>query len=389
MSNLTPPPPHMFWFIPTHGDGSYLGSETRQRPPEFGYFREVATAVDRLGFEGVLLPTGQSCEDSWITAAGLATATERLRFLVALRPGVTTPVFAARQTAALDRLSDGRLLLNLVVGGHPGELAADGVFLGHDERYAQGAEFVAIWRALVRGETVNHEGRYYRVENGRLDFPVVQEHLPLYFGGSSDAGLDVAAEHVDLYLSWGEPPALLAEKIATARARAAARGRTLRFGIRLHFIVRETESEAWTAAERLISQVSDAQIANAQKRFKEEMDSVGQARMAALHDGRRDRLEVAPNLWAGVGLVRRGAGTALVGDPQTIAARIREYQAVGVDTFIGSGYPHLEEAYRVAELLFPALGIDGRRRGVRTQIVNEFAVGSHGPAANATIRAAE
>ncbi|MGU3495327.1 FMNH2-dependent alkanesulfonate monooxygenase [Xanthobacteraceae bacterium A53D] len=383
------PSPDFFWFIPTHGDGSYLGSETRQRPPEFAYFREVATAVDRLGFKGVLLPTGQSCEDSWITAAGLATATERLKFLVALRPGVTTPVFAARQTAALDRLSDGRLLLNLVVGGNPAELAADGLFLAHDERYAQGAEFVAIWRALLRGETVNHHGPYFRVENGRLDFPTVQEHLPLYFGGSSGAGHDVAAEHVDLYLSWGEPPAQLADKIATVKAKAAARGRSVRFGIRLHFIVRETESAAWAAAEKLISRVSDEQIANAQHRFRSQMDSVGQARMAALHGGDRNRLEVAPNLWAGVGLVRSGAGTALVGDPQTVAQRLREYQALGIDTVIGSGYPHLEEAYRVAELLFPALGIDGRRGTVRRQIANEFSVGSHGPANSPSLHAAE
>ncbi|GGF89743.1 alkanesulfonate monooxygenase [Azorhizobium oxalatiphilum] len=387
--SVPPAPPTIFWFIPTHGDGSYLGSETRQRPPEFGYFREVATAVDRLGFKGVLLPTGQSCEDSWITAAGLATATERLKFLVALRPGVTTPVFAARQAAALDRLSDGRLLLNLVVGGNPRELAADGVFLNHDERYAQAREFVSIWRRLVSGEAVNHEGPYYRVENGRLDFPTVQEHLPLYFGGSSDAGHDVAAEQVDLYLSWGEPPAQLAGKIAAVREKAARLGRSIRFGIRLHFIVRETESEAWEAANRLISRVSDQQIADAQKRFSQEMDSVGQARMAALHGGRRDKLEISPNLWAGIGLVRTGAGTALVGDPQSVAARIREYQALGIDTIVGSGYPHLEEAYRVAELLFPVLGLDGRRTTVRRQIANEFSVGSHGPASAPTLHAAE
>lgn len=370
--------PDIFWFIPTHGDGAYLGSETRQRPPEFAYFREVAQAVDRLGFKGVLLPTGQSCEDSWITAAGLATATERLKFLVALRPGITTPAFAARQAAALDRLSDGRLLLNVVVGGHPAELAADGIFLDHDARYAQADEFLSIWRDLVAGKTVDHTGKYYRVEHGRLDFPVVQQpHPPLWFGGSSEAGHEVAAEHTSVYLSWGEPPHILKDKLADVQARAARRGRKLKFGLRIHFIVRETEAEAWAAADRLISQVSDEQIESAQKRFKVEMDSVGQARMAALQPGDRNKLEIAPNLWAGIGLVRRGAGTALVGDPKSVAARIREYQEIGIETFIGSGYPHLEEAYRVAELLFPELGIDGRRRKVSDNIVNEFAVGSH------------
>ncbi|MEI5676915.1 MULTISPECIES: FMNH2-dependent alkanesulfonate monooxygenase [unclassified Mesorhizobium] len=371
-------PLDFFWFIPTHGDGSYLGSEQQQRPPEFGYFKEIAQAVDRLGFPGVLLPTGQSCEDSWITATGLAAHTERLKYLVALRPGVVSPVFAARQTAALDRLSNGRLLLNVVVGGNPTELAGDGVFLPHDERYAQADEFLKIWRALVSGEQVNFDGKYYRVENGRLDLLPVQERPPLYFGGSSDAGQDLAAEQVDMYLTWGEPPALVAEKIASARRKAALKGRKLRFGIRLHFIVRETEEEAWAAADRLISRITDAQIENAQARFLKEMDSVGQRRMAELHGGRRDRLLIGPNLWAGVGLVRGGAGTALVGTPDQVADRIREYQDVGIDTVIGSGYPHLEEAYRVAELLFPKFGIGSRRIKPREDIANEFSVGFHG-----------
>ncbi|MBZ9935980.1 FMNH2-dependent alkanesulfonate monooxygenase [Mesorhizobium sp. BR1-1-16] len=374
-------PLNFFWFIPTHGDGAYLGSETQQRPPEFAYFKEIAQAVDRLGFGGVLLPTGQACEDSWITAAGLATVTERLKFLVALRPGVVSPSFAARQTAALDRLSNGRLLLNVVVGGNPAELAGDGVFLPHDERYEQASEFLEIWSRLLAGETVDFAGKHYRVEKARLDFPPVQSpRPPLYFGGSSDAGQDLAAASTELYLTWGEPPAGVAEKIAGARARAEARGRKLRFGIRLHFIVRETEEEAWRAADRLISRISDAQIEAAQVRFTKDMDSVGQRRMAALHGGRRDRLVVSPNLWAGVGLVRGGAGTALVGTPEQIAERLAEYQALGIDTVIGSGYPHLEEAYRVAELLFPVLGIDrsGVRR-LRASVANEFSVGNAAP----------
>ncbi|MBV9078040.1 MAG: FMNH2-dependent alkanesulfonate monooxygenase [Methylobacteriaceae bacterium] len=372
-------PVTMFWFIPTHGDGSYLGSERQQRPAEFPYFKQIAQAVDQLGFEGVLLPTGQSCEDSWITATGLATVTERLKFLVALRPGVVTPAFAARQTAALDRLSNGRLLLNVVVGGNPVELAGDGVFLPHDQRYDQADEFLRIWRGLLSGETVTFEGKHYRIKDGRLDFPPVQSpYPPLYFGGSSEAGQDLAADQVDLYLTWGEPVAGVQEKVEAVRRKAASRGRKLRFGMRVHFIVRETEEEAWAAADRLISRISDEQIEVAQRRFREQMDSVGQRRMAELHGGRRDKLVVGPNLWAGVGLVRTGAGTALVGTPDQVADRIREYQAVGVDTIIGSGYPHLEEAYRVAELLFPALGIAPHRSGLRAQIANEFTVGRHG-----------
>ena len=371
-------PLDFFWFIPTHGDGRYLGSSLGERQPDFGYFKQIAQAADRLGFGGVLLPTGQNCEESWITATGLAAVTDRLKYLVALRPGVTLPTFAARQAAALDRLSNGRLLLNVVVGGNPVELAGDGVFLPHGERYEQAGEFLSIFRRLVAGETVDFTGKHYRVEGGRLDQRTVQQHLPIFLGGSSEAGQDLAVEQVDTYLTWGEPVEQVAEKIATVRAKAAARGRKLRFGIRLHFIVRETEEDAWREADRLISHVSDSQIAAAQARFTQQMDSVGQRRMSDLHGGDRNKLLVAPNLWAGVGLVRNGAGTALVGTPAQVAERLREYQAAGIDLVIGSGYPHLEEAYRVAELLFPALGLGAQRKTLVETVSNEFAVGFHG-----------
>ena len=188
---------------------------------------------------------------------------------------------------------------------------------------------------------------------------------PLYFGGSSPAGQKIAAQTVQKYLTWGEPPAQVAEKIAAMRVRAAAVGRTLSYGIRLHVIVRETAAEAWAAADSLIAHVDDATIAGAQKAFAR-MDSVGQQRMSALHQGRRDRLEISPNLWAGVGLVRGGAGTALVGDPDTVALRMREYMDAGIDTFILSGYPHLEEAYRVAELVLPRLPLAATTQAPRT-----------------------
>lgn len=347
----------VFWFLPTHGDGHYLGTAEGARPVDHGYLQQVAQAADRLGFGGVLIPTGRSCEDAWLVAASLIPVTQRLRFLVALRPGVISPTQAARQAATLDRLSNGRALFNLVTGGDPEELAGDGVFLDHRERYAESAEFTRVWRRVSEGETVDYEGKYVKVRGARLMFKAVQQpRPPLWFGGSSDAAQDLAAEQVDVYLTWGEPPALVKEKIEQVRAKAAAQGRTVRFGIRLHVIVRETNEEAWQAADRLIAHLDDAAIAKAQAAFAR-TDSVGQQRMAALHGGRRDRLEISPNLWAGVGLVRGGAGTALVGDGPTVAARMQEYQDLGIETFILSGYPHLEEAYRVGELLFPHLDL--------------------------------
>ena len=348
---------NFYWFLPTGGDGFYLGSDEGRRPSTNRYLREIAQAADRLGFDGTLLPTGRGCEDAWTIASSIVTHTERLRFLVAVRPGTVLPSEAARQASAFDRLSEGRLEVNVVVGGRPSELAGDGIFLDHDERYEQAAEFLHIWRALMRGERVTFRGKHLHIEDGRVPFPPVQTPAPpLFLGGSSAPARQLAGEHVDTYLTWGEPPELVAEKIADVRARAALRGRSVRFGIRLHFIVRETAAEAWSAAEKLISKLPDDVIADAYRSQTVDSESEGQRRMSALHGGDRRRLEVSTNLWAGVGLVRGGAGTALVGDPETVAARLREYAALGIDTVIGSGFPHLEEVYRVGELLFPALG---------------------------------
>ncbi len=348
---------NMFWFLPTHGDGRYLGSDENARPVDHGYLQQVAQAAERQGFSGVLIPTGRSCEDAWLVAASLIPVTRHLKFLVALRPGVVSPTVAARQAATLDRLSGGRALFNLVTGGDPEELAGDGIWLDHSARYQAADEFTHIWRRVLEGESVDYDGRHLQVKGARLLFPPLQQpRPPLWFGGSSAPAQALAAEQVDCYLTWGEPPEQVREKIAQVREQAAAHGRHVRFGIRLHVIVRETNDEAWQAAERLISRLDDDTIARAQAAFARS-DSVGQQRMAALHGGQRDRLEISPNLWAGVGLVRGGAGTALVGDGPTVAARIREYADLGIDSFILSGYPHLEEAYRAGELLFPHLDI--------------------------------
>ena len=327
------------------------------RSVDLSYLIQLAQAADRLGYYGVLIPTGKSCEDSWLVAAAMIPVTRQLRYLVAVRPGLQPPTLAARMTATLDRLSDGRALINVVTGGDPVENRGDGVFLDHGERYQVTREFLDIYRRLLAGETVDYVGRHLRVEGAQVLFPPVQDGgPPLWFGGSSPEANTVAANAIDKYLTWGEPPAQVQQKIDAVRTLARERGRQISFGIRLHVIVRRTAKEAWAAADELISNVSDATIAEAQKVLAR-MDSEGQRRMSALHGGRRERLEVSPNLWAGVGLVRGGAGTALVGDPETVAERMREYMALGIDSFILSGYPHLEEAYRFAELVMPLLPV--------------------------------
>jgi alkanesulfonate monooxygenase len=358
---------NVFWFIPTHGDSRYLGTTQGARAADYDYFRQVAIAADTLGYEGVLLPTGRSCEDAWVVASSLIPVTRQLKFLVAIRPGLSSPGLSARMAATFDRLSGGRLLINVVTGGDATELEGDGVFVDHDTRYEITDEFLHIWRAQLTAaherESIDFIGRHLTSKGGKVLYPSEQKpHPPLWFGGSSAAAQEIVGEHIDTYLTWGEPPEAVAKKIADVRARAEAHDREIKFGIRLHVIVRETEAEAWAAADRLISKLDDETIARAQASFGK-MDSEGQRRMVALHGGKRgsrETLEVSPNLWAGVGLVRSGAGTALVGNPEQVVERMNEYAELGIDTFILSGYPNLEESYRFAELVFPLL--PNRRR---------------------------
>jgi alkanesulfonate monooxygenase len=346
------PPPEIFWFIPCAGDGRHLGAATR--PNGFAYLASVAQAADTLGFDGVLLPTGGLSEDTIVMGSALLTLTQHLRFLVAVRPGLISPILAARINASLDRISNGRANLNVVSGS--GKFDFEGLPLSHEERYEQTREWLAVFRGAFGSDPVNFKGKHIHVENGKALLPSVQRPYPsIYFAGSSDEARAVAAEHVDVYLSWGERPEEVREKFADVRRQAEARGRRVRFGLRAHIIVRDTEEEAWREADRLIAHLTDEEIAKAQAGFAAS-ESVGQQRMARLHHGNRDSLRIGRNLWAGVGLVRGGAGTAFVGSPENVAQALSEYQDAGVETFILSGYPHLEEAYRTAELLFPAIG---------------------------------
>jgi len=348
----------VLWFIPTAGDERFLASPIGRRHATYDYIRQIAAGLDYLGYYGVLLPTGPGCEDAWITAATLIPETKTLRYLVAVRPGIMQPSNAARMSATFDRLSQGRLLVNVVTGGGQERMGADGVFIDESKRYEVTDEFLEVWRQLLRDGKSNFQGEHLRIEGGAAPLsPVQKPYPPIWFGGSSDEGIRVGAKHADVYLTWGEPPAMVKEKLDRVREKAASIGRTLRFGIRLQVVVRETEVEAWAAAHDLLRYVTDETISTFQS-FLSKDGSVGQSRMLSLHGGKRDNLEVSPNLWAGIGLARPGVGTALVGTPEIVAERMHEYAELGIDTFIMSGYPHLEEAYRFAELVFPHIPLN-------------------------------
>ncbi|WP_030999122.1 LLM class flavin-dependent oxidoreductase [Streptomyces sp. NRRL F-5630] len=355
------------WFLPTNGDsrevvggghGTPVTASGSDRPPSVDYLALIARSAEQLGFEGALTPTGTWCEDAWLTTAMISRHTERLRFLVAFRPGALSPTLAAQMAASYQWQSGGRLLLNVVTGGESAEQRAFGDFLDKEERYARTDEFLSVAGRLWRGETVDHAGEHLAVEGarlGRLPDPVP----PVYFGGSSPAALRVAARHADVYLTWGEPPAAVAEKIGAVRELAAREGREVRFGVRLHTITRDRSADAWAEAARLLDGIDEKLVEDVQRGLARS-ESEGQRRMIALHGGRRDALEIHPNLWAGVGLVRGGAGTAMVGSHEEVARLVEEYHAVGVDEFVLSGYPHLEEAYWFGEGVLPLL----ERRGL-------------------------
>ncbi|GAC67301.1 LLM class flavin-dependent oxidoreductase [Gordonia soli] len=354
------------WFLPTNGGdsrnivggGHGASSATASRPPSVQYLGQIARSAEQLGFEGALTPTGAWCEDAWITTAMINSLSERLKFLVAFRPGLLSPYLAAQMSGTFQNQSGGRLMLNVVTGGEDHEQQMFGDFLDKDDRYARADEFLEIVRRLWAGETVDFDGDHLQVADAVLR--QVPDPVPeIYFGGSSPAAIGVAARHADVYLTWGEPPESVAEKLDRVRKAAADAGRELRFGIRLHTIARENSEDAWAEAQRLLAQISPEEIERSQAGLAQSA-SEGQQRMVALHQGATDRLEIHPNLWAGVGLVRGGAGTAMVGSYSEIADLVESYQAVGIEEFVLSGYPHLEEAYWFGEGVLPEL----RRRGL-------------------------
>jgi len=352
------------WFLPTLGDGRNIVNslkvvagkgtprgKVRQADPY--YLVQLARAAEGAGFKGVLLPTALNHVDTFVAAASVAHETRTLEYIVAFRAGLTLPSVVAQMTSTLQQSTGGRIRLNITTGGNPAEQRAYGDFLEHDDRYRRTDEFLEVLEHFWKGAPFVHKGQFYQNE---LLTPVdYGTRPPTYFTGSSDIAKDIAARHADAYLMYGEPPPVIKTRVAEMRERASRYGRTLRFGIFIHIIARDTEEEAFAEAERHLEAMDPQSVAAVQKNLAA-MDSVGQARQTQMHGGNargaRDLL-IYPNLWAGVGLIRGGGGTALVGSYQQVAERIEEYVDAGLDILILNGYPALEEAYRVGELVLP------------------------------------
>jgi alkanesulfonate monooxygenase len=339
------------WFLPSMGDSEVIGPPTREATVD--YLTDVARAAEDAGFNFALIPVGTTCQDAWLVAALVGARTERLKFLVAMRPGFVSPTVAAKMSNTLDQQLKGRVLINVVTGGFPVELNADGDFLEHDERYERTQEFMQVVRkAWTEDKAWDHEGKYFKVVGGNVfPRPYQQPHPPFYFGGASDMAKKVGAEDTDVYLLWGEPVEMVRDRIEDMRRRAADLGRTLRFGLRMHVVTRETDAEARTAAEGLVADIPE--------RFQEMMtkhhaagESEGERRQRELVQAAEDGW-LTDHLWAGIGKARLGVGTALVGSGESVARCFQEYVDLGIDTFILSGYPHLEEAERFGKYVMP------------------------------------
>lgn len=349
------------WYLPVEGDGHHLGTFMPERMPTLDYLREVIRAAEISGFSEILIPTGTSNDsfsasapmiESWTIASALAPATETIRLLVAVNPSCHKPGAFARQAATLDQLSSGRLSVNLVAGGsaaNPEERALD-----HEARYERLGEFAQVVRSMWTKPATDFKGRFYDLEGALAEPKPLQDGgIPLYLGGASESARELAARYINTYLMWGETPDAISQRVAEMRSRAARYERTLRYGLRIHLIVRDSSEEAHDAAAELL-RLADPRVEGDRQREFDHFDSIGQARMLDVPAGEDDW--VSDVLWAGIRRVRGGAGTALVGTPERVAEAMQEYVDAGITYFILSGYPHLEEARRIGQTVLPLVG---------------------------------
>ncbi|MGI9028841.1 MAG: LLM class flavin-dependent oxidoreductase [Ilumatobacteraceae bacterium] len=312
--------------------------------------RDIVAAADRLGFDNVLLPSGYELGiDATAFGAAISTHTDQINLLLAVRMGELWIPQLARQLSTIDRMSNGRLTINVISSDLPGER------LGSAPRYRRTREWMAALRTLLDGARLDVDGEFVALH---LDPPRVRTVSgrcpPMYFGGFSDDAKDVAAEHADVFLTWPDTVASVGATVDELRERAAGYGRALAFGLRAHVIVRETEAAARAAARRLVSELDDAQGAAIRAKSLD-ATSVGVQRQAALRVAAADDGFVEEALWTGVGRARSGAGAAIVGDPDQVLAKLRAYEDVGISAFILSGYPHRAEAELFARHVLPHL----------------------------------
>jgi alkanesulfonate monooxygenase len=354
------PDPLFSWFIPIDGDGKRAGTLHAERPPTFDYLRQVVQTAEGRGFHSLLIPTrfanglfseAAPLAETWTTATALAAVTQRIRFLVAVRPGFISLGLFAQMAAAFDQISDGRLDINIVPGGIQNDFERLGEVSDHATRYERAEEFIDACRTLWREPgPVSFAGQFYRLD-GAYCSPAPEGGGPkFYLGGVSPRALGLSARQADVHLSWIEPQADTAKRLDDLRQQCDATGRQPSLGLRTHLVVRDTEEEAWQSSRELISHADPAVKAQRQAAIAGTpmVGQQAQAREAVDH-------RLGPRLWNGLSEVRVNCGSAIVGTPQQVAAELLEYWKMGIDEFILSGFPHVEECHRVADDVLPLL----------------------------------
>ncbi|PKQ07051.1 MAG: alkanesulfonate monooxygenase [Alphaproteobacteria bacterium HGW-Alphaproteobacteria-11] len=344
-------PAEVSWFSALCDDDyEFMGEHDPALASSLDHCRDIVMRAEEGGFDNILLPSGYALGiDSIGFAGAVAPLLKRMQLLVAVRCGEMWPPQLARQLATLDHMLQGRLTINIISSDLPGEA------LDSAPRYARTLEVMEILRTLLSGRHLSHKGQFYNLD---LDPPrIVRPHdrpPPFYFGGLSDHARDVAARAADVFLMWPDRIENIRAVLDDMRQRASAHGRTLRFGYRVHVIVRETEAEARSAARRLMSKLDDAAGEEIRKKSLD-ATSFGVRRQAEMRDEADDEGFVEDNLWTGIGRARSGCGAAIVGDPDQVLKKIETYRALGLDAFIFSGYPHAAECDLFARHVLPRI----------------------------------
>jgi len=331
-------------------DYEFLGVPEGSLRSSFEHCAEVVRTADRLGYQSILLPSSYEVgQDPLLFAAAMASHLTQISQLVAVRCGEIHPPMLARAISTLDHLLRGRLNINIISSDLAGTKSDSA------SRYRKSGEVIEILKQAWTKDHISFKGEFYNFELESLPVkPYQQNGGPLlYFGGISPAALELAAKHCDVYLMWPETEQMMAQTIRSLSEQAAFHGRTIDFGLRIHLIVRETEAEARAAADRLISRL-DPEKGREIKNRSLHNASAGTTRQDQLRAASKD-LYIEPNVWSGIGLARSGCGSAIVGDPDQVYAKLQRYIDIGFRSFIFSGYPHIQEAERFARWVLPRL----------------------------------
>ena len=340
------------WFAPLcNGDDDFLGNRNPIYKSNWYNTKNIVEAADKLGYKNILCPSSyQVGQDTLTFIAGMATLTKEINFLAAIRCGEIHPPMLARTIATLDHMLEGRLTLNIISSNLPG------MELDSTERYLRSKEVIEILKQCWTKNRLDFNGKYYQFNLPTQPVKVYQQNGGplLYFGGYSEAGMELCAEHCDVYLMWPDTENKLVELMKNISERAKKYNRTVQFGLRVHVIVRETEEEARSYADNLISKL-DLSLGENIRNRSQDAKSLGVARQTKLREKSDEKFFVEPNLWTGIGLARSGCGAAIVGNPDQVITKINKYQKMGIRSFIFSGYPHLQECKIFAKLVLPKI----------------------------------